>query len=198
VKEEFCRTNAPFIVAKPLVESQNTPELLHYFENSAAVWTFRNYKAVALSNVNKFGAQNGIKDIRPIARHEANNWRSEKASEHIQETILKYFSEDMNPYDAAVLFWYARNSLFFDLELDKHPRVLMCFYEDLVLDPDKYVRTIYQKVGQVYPQHKITAEVHAHSRKKGKEIELSPEIERLAQGLQEKLEQSYRVKMFSP
>ncbi len=170
VKKEFSKVKAPFIVVKPLVESQNVPELLDYFDNSTAVWIFRNYKDAALSNVKKFGIDN------------------------VRETILKYFSEDMNPYDAAVLFWFARNCLYFDLKLDKNPRVMICSYDDLVLDPEKYVRGIYQQVGQVYPEINITTEVHSHSRKKGMDIDLSSEIEQLAQELQSKLETAYQAK----
>jgi len=100
----------------------------------------------------------------------------------------------MNPYDAAVLSWFARNSIYFDLELHKNPSVMLCSYEDLGLDPEKYVRSIYQPVGQVYPETNITTEVHSNSRKKGKYIELSPEVEQLAQELLDKLEAAYRAK----
>jgi hypothetical protein len=101
----------------------------------------------------------------------------------------------MNPHDAAVLFWFARNSIFFDRELDKDPRVMLWYYEDFVLDPEKYVRKIYQKVGQPYPQNNLTKEVHSNSRKKGKDIEVSAEIEQLARELQEKLEAAYRKQL---
>jgi hypothetical protein len=192
VKKEFSRIRAPFIVIKPLVETQNTPELLSYFDNSTALWMFRGYKDVAASNLKYFGVDNGINDLRPIVNNEPNNWRSENVSEHVRETISKYFSGDMNPHDAAVLFWFARNSIYFDRELDRNPRVMLCLYEDLVLDPEQYVRRIYQKVGQPYPRINITTEVHSNSRKKGKDIEVSPEIEQLAQDLQGKLEAAYR------
>lgn len=192
VKKEFSRIRAPFIVIKPLVETQNTPELLSYFDNSTALWMFRGYKDVAASNLKYFGVDNGINDLRPIVNNEPNNWRSENVSEHVRETISKYFSGDMNPHDAAVLFWFARNSIYFDRELDKNPRVMLCLYEDLVLDPEQYVRRIYQKVGQPYPRINITTEVHSNSRRKGKDIEVSPEIEQLAQDLQGKLEAAYR------
>jgi hypothetical protein len=158
---------------------------------------FRNYKDVASSNIKHFGIDNGIKDLRPIVHNEPNNWRSEKASDYVRETISKHFSENMNPYDAAVLFWFARNSIFFDLQLDKDPRVMMCCYEDLVVDPEKYVRSIYQQVGQVYPATGITTEVHSNSRRKGRDIELSPEIEQVAQELQKKLEAAYQTKVFN-
>ena len=198
VKKEFSKVRAPFIVVKPLVESQNIPELLDYFDNSRALWMFRNYKDVALSNIKHFGIHNGLKDLRPIVNNEPNNWRSEKNSKHVRETISKYFSDDMNPYDAAVLFWFARNSIFFDLELDKNQRVMMNYYDDLVLDPEKYVRGIYQQMGQVYPAINMTAEVHSNSRKKGGDVELSPEIEQLAQELQGKLEAAYQARTLRP
>ncbi len=197
VKKECSRVKAPLIVTKPLVESQNVPELLEYFSNSRAVWMFRNYKDVASSNIKHFGINNGIQDLGPIVSNEPNNWRSEKVSRHVRETISKYFSKDMNHYDAAVLFWFARNSLFFDLELQKDPRVMMCCYEDLVLDPEKYVRSIYQQVGQAYPAISITTEVHSNSRRKGKDIALSPEIEQIAQELQNKLGTAYQSKTLS-
>ena len=195
VKKEFSTVKAPLIVLKPLVESQNVPELLSYFDNSLVVWMFRNYKDVALSNIKRFGINNGINDLRPIVNNEPNNWRSEKVSQHVRATISKYFSEDMSPYDAAVLFWFARNSIFFDLELEKNLRVMMCSYEDFVLDPENYIRKIYQRLEQPYPEMNITAEVHSKSRKKGKDIELSPQIQQLALEMQDELEVVYRTQL---
>ncbi len=193
LEKQFSKVRAPLIVTKPLVESQNILQLLDHFHNSKAVWMFRNYRGVALSNIKYFGIHNGIKDLRPIVRNEPEDWRSEKVSSHVRETISKYFSEDMNPNDAAVLFWFARNSLYFDLELHRDPRVLLCSYEDFVLDPEKNVKKIYRHVGQVYPKKNITTAVHSNSRKNGWDIELSPEIENLAQELQDKLEAAYRA-----
>ena len=195
VRKEFSRVKAPLIVLKPLVESQNVPELLSYFQNGLALWMFRHYRDVAQSNVKKFGPQNGINDLRPIVSGEPNNWRSEKASPHVRETVARYFSEDMNPYDAAVLFWYARNSIFFDLELDQHPRVMMCSYEDFVLDPEKFIRSVYERLGRPYPDINLAAEVHANSRKKGKDIEVTPEIDQLASDLYQRLESTYRAQL---
>ena len=193
VEKEFAKVKASFIVAKPLVESQNILQLLDYFHNSKAVWLFRNYRGVALSNIKYFGIKNGIKDLRPIVSNESQDWRSEKVSRHVRKTISKYFSDDMNPHDAAVLFWFARNSLYFDLELHKDPRILLCSYEDFVLDPEKNVKNIYRHVGRVYPKQNITTAVHSNSRNNGQQIELSPEIKDLAQELQDRLEAAYRV-----
>jgi sulfotransferase family protein len=195
VKQEFSKFKAPLIVLKPLVESQNVPELLNFFDNGLALWMFRNYKDVASSNLKLLGVQNGINDLRPIVNHEPNNWRSEKVSEHVRKTILKYFSESMNPFDAAVLFWWARNSIFFDRELGQNPRVVMCSYEDFVLEPETFIRGIYRRLGQPFPTTNITANVHSKSRQKGKDIEISPQIEQLALEMQDQLEGAYRTQL---
>ena len=195
IKKDLSKIRAPFIVIKPLVESQNTPKLLDYFNNSQAVWMYRNYKYVALSNIKQFGIQSGLSNLRPIINRETNNWRAEIVSEHVRETISRHFSEDMNPYDAAALFWFARNSLYFDLKLDENPRVMLCRYEDFVLEPEKHMRAIYQQIGQMYPATGIASIVHSNSIKKGKDIEFSPQVEQIVQDLQNKLEAVYQAKI---
>ena len=195
IKMELSKIKAPLIVIKPLVESQNTPALLDYFDNSRAVWMFRNYKAVALSNIKQFGIHSGVNNLRPIVNEDTTNWRAEKVAGHVRETISKYFSEGMNPYDAAALFWFARNSLYFDLKLDEDLRVMLCRYEDFVVEPEKNMRAIYQQVGQVYPATGIASIVHSNSIKKGKDIEFSPEVEQIVQEMQNKLEAVYQAKL---
>ena len=191
VKKELQKDQAQLIIMKPLVESQNILQLLDYFDGSKALWIYRDYKGVAASNLKMFGIRNGIDDIRSIAQNEPENWRSEKVSENTRQIILKHFSENMNPYDAAVLFWYARNRLFFDLGLDKMPAVLMCKYEDLVSSPIKVFCNIYSNLGQNFPGEKILQEVFSDSLRKGREIEISPAIEELANELLDQLDEVY-------
>ena len=195
MKGQLSKIKAPLIVIKPLVESQNISTLLDYFDNSRAVWMFRNYKSVALSNIKQFGIHSGVNNLRPIVNQDTTNWRAEKVSEHVRETISKHFSEDMNPYDAAALFWFARNSLYFDLKLDEDSRVMLCRYEDFVVEPQKNMRAIYQQVGQVYPATDIASIVHSNSIKKGKDIEFSPQVEQIVQELQHKIEAVYQAKL---
>jgi hypothetical protein len=191
VSEEFEKVRAPFIILKPLVESQNLPKLLDYFKGSKALWMYRHYKDVSASNLRHFGEQNGINDLRPIAENETGNWRNENLSTISREMIKKFYSEDMNAYDAAVLFWYARNSLFFDLELDNSPDVFICKYKDLVMQPGRMMRGIYAKVRQPYPGDGIVSEVHSQSFGKGKELKLSEEVEELAEMMLSRLNMVY-------
>ena len=182
---------AQFIVLKPLVKSQNVLSLLDAFPDSKALWLFRDYKDVANSNLKTFGTNNGINDIRPIVEQQPDNWRSEHVSEHVRSAILPHFSEDMNPHDAAVLFWYSRNSLFFDLGLEANPKVIMCKYEHLIAEPGMVFHNIYQKLGQTFPGEKITEEINSGAFRKGKAIEISPAINVLAQELLNRLDEVY-------
>lgn len=183
---------APFIVLKPLVESQNTLELLSQYKGSKAVWLYRNYRDVARSNLRYFGENNGIKDLRNIIDGKPESWKAEKMSEHVLETIKKYFAEDMNKFDAAALFWFARNSIFFDQSLGESPDIMMCRYEDLVSEPEKILQQIYEFTGRPFPGKSIVGEVHTSSLGKGKDIGLSPEIDKLCRDLLTSLDEAYQ------
>jgi hypothetical protein len=192
VEREIKKDTPPLVVLKPLVETQNLKELFDYFPSSKAVWMFRHFKDVAASNLKNFGESNGIKDLKPIFEGDPNNWRSEGTSKHVREVVQKYFSEDMNELDAAALFWYARNSLFFDLNLENDSRVFMCRYEDLVHKPIETMKEIYAFTDSSYPEEEeITSNVKTSSVGKGKDVNLHHEIEALCNQMLKRLEEAY-------
>lgn len=191
VKQLLSKRGAPVLLMKPLVESQNTIALLDYFENSKAIWAFRNYKDVASSNLKKFNAENGINDLRPIAHLESNNWRAENVSEKTQQIVKTHFSENMSYADAAALFWYCRNVLFFEQQLEDNERVYLCKYEKLVTHPTDIMKQVYNFLGIGLPMKHILAGIHPGSISKGKNLNLSPEIEHLCESLLDKLNMVY-------
>ncbi|QTA91882.1 sulfotransferase family protein [Desulfonema magnum] len=195
VKSMLEKDKAPVIVLKPLVETQNSLNLLDYFPNSGALWMYRNYKDVAASNLRRFGLKNGINNLRPVIEKEPHNWRSEHVSEEVRKIVIRYFAEDMNPYDAAALFWFVRNHFFFELKLDQHPRVMMCRYENFVANPLENMQQIYKFLGHDFPGAQILTEVHPSSVGKGKTIKLSPDIELLCEELLEKLNHAWELRI---
>jgi hypothetical protein len=56
-----------------------------------------------LLTLKAFGMDNGIKDLQPFVMNDLHNWRSQNSTEETRAMIREYFSEDMNPYDAAAL-----------------------------------------------------------------------------------------------
>ncbi len=188
----FKKVHAKIIITKPLVELQNILSFFTFFPGSGAIWIYRNYKDVAFSNIAHFGVKNGHNNLRPILSNEQNNWRSQNLPVEIREVVQKYFDEEMSSYDAAALFWYVRNALFFELNLDKRNDVTMCKYEDFVQKPKDNMRRIYNFFQINYPGDKVVDEVHARATGKGETLELSAPIAGLCKNLYQKMEQAYK------
>ncbi len=194
VEKELKKDKAPFTILKPLVESQNTNKMLDFFGSSQALWVYRNYKDVASSNLIKFGIENGIRNLKPVVENDKENWRSENITIEERNLILKYYSLDMNPYDAAVLFWILRNNLYFKQDMDKNPRILICKYEYLIKYPKIVLEDIYNNSNQVFPGDRITKLIHSKSVHKGKNISITPEIDDIANSLLIRLDESFYQK----
>jgi hypothetical protein len=188
VQETVAKDRQPFIVIKPLVESQRAAELLNYFPDSKIIWLYRHYEDVASSNLKAFSRQQGIEDLRPIVLRQPHNWRSENVSEETRQTIRHFFAEEMNPYDAAALFWYARNRLFFEQGLAHQPRVRLCRYEELVRAPVGVMRHLYAFIGLSYPGDHIVKAVHSHAVEKERRFQLSAAVELLCAEMLEQLD----------
>jgi hypothetical protein len=194
VQQEIERNKAPIVVLKPLVESQNILQLLDYFPESKALWMYRHYKDTAMSLVSRFGQDTSLRDVKFIVENDRSSWYAEGASDYVRSAVTQHYFEKMNPYDAAALFWFARNQLFYELHLDQNPRVWMVRYEDLSLDPGATIEQIYQFLEATYPaRNKLVQEVEATSVGRGQNIKLSPAVEQLCTELLEQLEQSHTV-----
>lgn len=192
VEKRIRATRFPQVVLKPLVETQNSCQLLDFFEGSKALWMYRDYRDVALSNLRRFGLQNGIKNLRYIVEEQEENWRVEKLDPEYRALVTRYFSEEMNPYDAAALFWIVRNSFFFTQNLDTHPAVRMLRYRDLVTEPLENITAVYNFTQRPFPGDRLVQEVHQTSLGKGQaQIDLSPDIQALCEEMLARLDATY-------
>lgn len=190
LESAFSKNKAPIIVCKPLVETQNITELFHHFPNSKALWMYRHYKDATNSLINKFSTNVGIRNLRGIVENNQDHWYSEKVPDSVRLTIEKHFSEQMKPQDAAALFWYVRNQLFYELNLENNTRVLMCRYEDLASQPFLVMQQIYYFLGRTFNKNHAW-EVNPSSVLKGQSIELSSEIQQLCDDLLKRLNTTY-------
>ncbi|RMF43622.1 MAG: hypothetical protein D6755_10140 [Anaerolineae bacterium] len=198
VRHLLSKSRASFQVLKPLVESQHARHWLDAIPHSKAVWMFRHYRNVARSNLQKFGMRNGIEDLRPIAQGEPGNWRNEGVPDHVRALVQRHYSEQMNPYDAAVLFWYARNALFLAQNLAADSRIRLCRYADLVEHPHRVLPSMYAWLNRPSPTPRLWQQVRPDARLKPADIPISPEIEEQAQTLWEALLHAYRAQKEVP
>lgn len=153
IKREFDKSSAPLIVCKPLVESQNARKILDEFPNSHAIWLYRHYADSSKSNIVKFGStRGGINNIKPVADplfandNDWTSWKTENVSDSTRQLIREYYSDSMSPNDAAALFWYARNVIYFEQGLQDIERVHLLSYEDFIHNPKPFIELIFDKL----------------------------------------------------
>lgn len=190
LESDLAKDWAPTIVLKPLVETQNILSLLDYFPQSKALWMYRNYRDVVNSFLNKFSQNVGIRNLKAIVEGNDEFWYSESVPSSVRSTVVQYYSDNILPADAIALFWYVRNSFFYELELDINPRVMMCRYEQMVEYPNQFINQLYSFLGKKFSIQNAW-EINSNSISKGKSIEISADISHLCDGLLDKLDQSF-------
>ena len=191
VKAVLTAANYPFLVAKPLVESQQARRLLDYFPHARVLWLYRHYHDVVASDLNLFGLHNGIRNLRPIVERDQTDWRAQNVDAATRSTIQLYFRDDMNPYDAAALFWFCRNMHYLEGRLDDksvRDRVMLLRYEELVQNPEDVMGRVYRFAGRPFPGPGAVGQVHDRSVAKGHGIPLSPEIAAICDSLLDRLD----------
>ena len=166
------------VAAKPLVESASATALMDAAGAVKAVWMLRPYPDVARSNVNRFGKDNPYRDLQPIRSRDALDWRYRGATEETWETVTALMNRSLTPFDAAALFWWTRNQLYFDQRLWEDDRVRILRYERACNQPDEVIRSLSDHIGLALPLGSIVPRVRAQSSPR-ETRELDPDIERL-------------------
>ena len=185
VRRHLERSGAALNVVKPLVESHRCLELLDLQSGGVAVWMFRHYRDVAASNLRRFGVGNGIDNLRPIVEGRT-DWRNAGLADETRTLVASLFDEAMPPMDAAALFWYCRNTLWFEQDLAADDRVRTCRYEQLVSDPGTMTDALYRWVGLSPPPSDTTSFVHARSVGKGRDT-IGPDVRRVCDAMWDRL-----------
>jgi hypothetical protein len=184
------RSRYPLIVMKPLVESQRADELLSALPHARALWLYRDVADVARSNLNLFGQENGIRNLERLLSARAGDWRGERVPGEIRKVIQSHFSTSMDPLDAAALFWWARNSLYFALGLDERSDVLPVRYESVVLRPWETMASIYEFAGRRFPGEGLIDHVSTESVGRESTSRLSSPVQSLCLSMLERLDDS--------
>lgn len=178
VEDHFYRGGANFVVAKPLIDMHKLPSFLAYFRGKA-IWMYRDYRDVVASNLARFGSGNGFATLEPILAKDVNDWKAKRVRPSLGHKIRQMYADGVTDEEAAALFWYVRNDLYFDMTMDKHPHVMLNRYETMVEHPQATARRLYEFIGRPYPGDRIIEEVRASSIGKGASIRLSPKVDEM-------------------
>jgi hypothetical protein len=191
VIENLNKLNAQLIVAKPLVESHRSNEILSKIPQSKGIWMFRNYRDVIASNINRFSSQ--IEGLRMTISGDPPSWRSERVSESTLEIIKKFYRPDMEKADAAALGWYSLNNMFFEYKFDSNPDMILFNYDEFVKSPEREMKHLYNFIDVPYPKWNITHEVDTKSVWLGKDIKINSEINELCENVYYRILKNYKT-----
>ncbi len=182
VLRRLGRIPSEVVAAKPLVESDRAIELMDAAEPVRAIWMLRHYRGVAHSSLRRFGEENAYRDLQPLWGHDPLDWRSRGASKKTRETVAALMGEGLSPLDAAALFWWTRNQLYFDQELWRDERIRILRYERTCNSPGEVVEALSDFVELSLPLPSIVSRVHLHPDGSGV-ADLHPDVETLCASL---------------
>ncbi len=172
------------VAVKPLVESHRATELLESTINARGIWMLRHYLDVARSNLRRFGQGNGHRDLAPFESGGSLDWRCRGATDDTRATVVALLQEGLAPLDAAALFWWTRNRLYFDQHLSQDQRVRVLRYERVRSCPGDVVRSLSDYIDIPLPLHSSVAKVRTQLTA-ARVGDLNPKVEELCEKLWE-------------
>ena len=167
-----------FVLFKPLCDSHRIDHLLDSLETPSpgrAIWAYRDVDGRVRSAVSKFG-RNNLFVLRDIADgRRPGMWQAERLSEDTLEQIRSFDYSTMTPESAAALFWWVRNSLYFELGLDRRNDVLLTSYQDMLATPAPAMRHICRFLGFEF-RPALIEHIAPRASGGGRPLELDPRV----------------------
>ena len=140
VQELVAASRHRWALFMPLRDSDLAREMLSLETGKPVrmLWVHRGVDAQARSALAQFGEAN-LQALRRIAAGEQDIWQAGGISPANLELVCSLDFSSLTPDDGAALFWYIRNSLFFDMGLDARLDVLAVSCERLTAAPEEVI-----------------------------------------------------------
>jgi len=177
-----------YVLFKPLCDSHRVDELLAFDTPTAgrAIWAYRGVDGRVRSALAKFGDAN-LRVLTEIAAGRGgDSWQAQRLSDDSLEVIRSFDWATMSPASAAALFWYVRNSLFFELGLDRRDDVLLSSYDGLIADPEAATRALASFLGLAW-RPALAAHIERRDAPEAPPIDIDARVRSLCDDLQRRL-----------
>jgi hypothetical protein len=186
-----ARSRRPFVLFKPLCDSDRTGELLDHFAVSSAraLWAFRDVDGRVRSHVLKFGSSN-LDAFRAYVDGAPTTWQSRGLSEESSELIRSLDVHRMSVETASALFWYVRNNQLFERGLHERPDVMLADYSAFLTDPEGAMRALCAFVGFPY-RSGLASHIQPQQRTPRTPVVIDDRVRELCAGLAERLATTY-------
>jgi len=193
------RSKHAFVLFKPLCDSHRTHVLLDALRTPSsglAIWAYRSYQGRVRSSVAKFGDSNR-RALRRIAEGTGSHlWQAGGLSEASLELIRRFDYDRVSPESAAALFWFVRNSLYFDLGLDGRSDVALASYDATIEDPRGSMRALCEFLGLPFREELIEGIEPRHRGSPG--LEIDPGVRERCEELQSALDATMARRTIHP
>ena len=148
---EFGSSPFEVVAAKALVESHRTTELDRRRRQSE-----RHLEPPPLPgrrSVQPQAIRSGqpLHDLEPFRSGDPLDWQHRGATTATSEKVVELMDAGLTPLDAAALFWWTRNQLYFDQRLWEDERIRILRYEHACAHPDDVVRELSNYIGIPLP-----------------------------------------------
>jgi len=195
LKELRKKSHAPFIVFKALLEMHKLGELLDTFSPAKGLWIVRDFNDTVRSHAKLWrGCKEQIADI--LQDQTSAGWRGLGLSQKTLSVINEYYSSEMSLESSIALFWYFRNTLYFDQGFDTDDRVSIIRYEEFVRNPQLGAAHMSTTLG-FKASNFMTRNVHSKSINRKINENISPEIRILCESMLQRLNESAKNKSIS-
>jgi hypothetical protein len=182
------RCGERYVIFKALCDSDRVARLLDDVGTptpARAIWMYRRADGRVRSAVAKF--QSADRDVLArVARGEADGlWQARGLSHENRELVESFDYRSMTPESGAALFWYVRNSLYFEQRLDAREDVALCSYDDLLQDAEGTLRTLCASANLPY-RHGLSEGIAKRSSDPGT-LAVDPRIRELCRSMEARL-----------
>lgn len=179
-----------YVLFKPLEDSHQVDRLLDELSvpvRGRAIWAYREVDGRARSALAKFGEAN-LRVLREIATGEGSQrWQAQGLSAENRALLSSFDYDTMTPESGAALFWFLRNSLFYEISLDERPDVILSSYDAMVGDPEGNMRALCRFLGFPWsPQ--LTAHMAPRGGNAHAPLDVDPRIRERCEQLQARLD----------
>ena len=176
------------VLFKPLCDSHRLPHLLDDLDLEApsALWAYRDVEGRVRSALAKFGTAN-LQALQQIAATGGGGmWQAGGLTADDVEELRSLDPLTMSAATACACFWWLRNRIYFRLELDQRPEVLLTSYQRFLDDPEASMRRVCEHLRFPY-RPELIAHVERRPSPTRSSIDIATAVRRRCQELSERL-----------
>lgn len=178
------------VVARFVLASHRSPEIINAVPGSRAVWMFLDYQPVVALMVRKWSG-----DFEAISRRvetdSAGRWELQSLRQSLNdraEGLSEHPSGSRGRiWDLYALYWLARNQAYPDRGLEKDPRVILLNYMTLVMRPVETIESLLLTVDEVAPLLSLPIVSVPPSTRRDRQSRFSPRVAELCDAMHDRL-----------